>query len=226
MAPHVHDDPNPIRGQTGIGAVDKRRSHLAQGHVVQGLLHRKSVHHLGRERVPQAQVGEGLLGVTAGWHGIGLAQGDPVHLGVGEVLGAVHVLGIAGHDQHQVVGREIDPAGRVDEPVLLGPVHGLLVGRGKDVHGRTGFDLLEELAGRGEIDVDLPVRVAGLESVFDLGHGAGEAGRARDHDVPGQGRPPALAPGQGGQEHDKYRQTTTEHTHDATPSGRARGQNG
>ena len=62
-------------------------------------------------------------------------------------------------------------AGSVGQSGHAGFGHGLLIGRGEDVHRRAGFDLLQKPPGRGKIDIDLRPRVRGLEGLFDGGHG-------------------------------------------------------
>ena len=85
-------------------------------------------------------------------------------------------LGVLGHDEHQGIAHKIFPAGRDDEPLLLGLVHGLLIRRSKDVHRGALGDLLEQGAGSGKIEDDLGAGMLLFKALADFRKGVGQTG--------------------------------------------------
>ena len=127
------------------------------------------------KNVPEFGVGQGLAGVAPGGHGIGIAHGDALEvLEVGQISG---LLAPGGHDEHQVVEREILARGRVHHLGGHGLVHGGLVGGGENVHGRAFLNLLQQRIGGGEVDVRGEAGMFFLKHALELSKGVGQAGR-------------------------------------------------
>ena len=161
---------------------------------------------LGFSGLPQPCLGQSLLGVAPHRHRIGIAQGHPLDLRRGQVLEARQgETGLLRRDEHQGVAHKIFPAGRHDESLLLGLVHGLLVRRGEHVHRGALGDLLEQGAGRGKIKDNFAPRMLFFKELADFRQGVGEAGGGgNDQFLVGRGRRPPKSHGARRQQEDHF----------------------
>ena len=84
---------------------------------------------------------QGVARIAAGGHGIVIADGNASEFfKIPQISGH---LGIFGHNQHKVIGREIFPRGGVNNFGLPGLVHGGLIGGGENIHGRAFHNLFQ-----------------------------------------------------------------------------------